>query len=104
MVRKHSNIMASVLNDSTNTKLITDNTKLITEPKSDTEETTPSLSKKSGSGADIVKKSLPHAAKYRSSMINKGGVIRLRSTVNCVASTTYGLAEYLKEQANLSLG
>jgi len=77
-------IMASVLNDSTYRKLIT-------EPNSDTEETTPSL--RSGCGADIVKKSLPHAAKYRSSTINKGGVILPRSTVNCIASPTYGLAE-----------
>jgi hypothetical protein len=50
--------MASVLDDITYRKLIT-------EPNSNTEETTPSLSKKSGSGVDIVKKSLPHAAKYR---------------------------------------
>jgi len=49
--------MASVLDDSTYRKLIT-------EPNSDTEETTSSLSKKSGSRVDIVKKSLTHAAKY----------------------------------------
>jgi hypothetical protein len=59
-------MMASVLDDSTYRKLIT-------EPNSDTEETTTSLTKKSGSGAYIVKKSLPHAAKYRSSTNNKGG-------------------------------
>jgi len=33
----------------------------------------------------------------------QGGVIRLGSTVDCIASPTCGPAEYLKGQANLSL-